>query len=123
MENRVNKVRNVHKNIRNKREIYIEQHKDLSTSGSWPGITVYKIVPDDPPSFRPILSGIVTPTYKLAKFLIPMLELLTTNEYTIKDSVTFAEELQCFLSKRWYRVTLYQQSFSRKNWPLCWKFI
>ena len=34
MENRVNKVRNVHKNIRNKREIYIEQHKDLSASGS-----------------------------------------------------------------------------------------
>ena len=123
MENRVNKVRNVHKNIRNKREIYIEQHKDLSASGSWPGITVYKIVPDDPSSFRLILSGTVTPTYKLAKFLIPMLELLTTNEYTIKDSVTFAEELQCFLSKLWYRVTLYQQSFSRKNWPLCWKFI
>ena len=41
----------------------------------------------------------VTPIYKLAKFLAPILEPLTTNEYTIKDSFTFAEELQSFDSK------------------------
>ena len=40
-----------------------------------------------------------TPTYKLAKFLVPILEPLTTNDYTIKDSFTFAEELQSFDSK------------------------
>ena len=60
---------------------------------------VHKIVTDGLPSFRAILSAIGTPTYKLAKFLIPMLEPLTTNEYTIKDSFTFAEELQSFDSK------------------------
>ena len=59
---------------------------------------VHKFVTDGLPSFRPILS-INTPTYKLAKFLAPMLEPLTTNEYTIKDSFTFAEELQSFDSK------------------------
>ena len=32
-------------------------------------------------------------------FLVPMLEPLTTNEYTIKGSFTFAEELQSFDSK------------------------
>ena len=59
----------------------------------------HKISTSGPPSFRPILSAIVTPTYKLAKFLVPMLEPLTTNEYTIKDSFILAEELQSFDSK------------------------
>ena len=54
---------------------------------------VHKIVTDDLPCFRPILSAICIPTYKLAKFLIPMVEPLTTNECTIKDSFIFAEEV------------------------------
>ena len=60
---------------------------------------VHKIVIDGLPPFRPILPAIGTPIYKLAKFLVPMLEPLTTNECTIKDSFTFAEELQSFDSK------------------------
>ena len=99
-----NRVTDVLKNLRDKREISIGQYKDLSPSGSRPEIMysfakVYKIVRDGLPSFRLILSAISTPTYKPAKFLLPMLELLTTNEYTIKDSFTFAEELQSFDSK------------------------
>ena len=87
------------KNLRDKKEISIEQYKDLSLSGSRPGImyglaNVHKIVTDSLPSFRPILSVIGTPTYKLAKFLVPMLEPLTTNEYTIKDSFTFLPTLK-----------------------------
>ena len=53
----------------------------------------------DLPSFRLILSAISTPTCKKGKFLVPILEPLTTNEYAIKDSFTFAEELQSFDSK------------------------
>ena len=60
---------------------------------------VHKIVIDGLPSFRPVLSAISTPINKLAKFLVPILELLTTNECTIKDSFTFAEEHQSFDSK------------------------
>ena len=60
---------------------------------------VHRIVKDDLPSFRPILSAIGRPTQKLAKFLVLMLEPLTTSEYFIKDSFTFAEELQSFDSK------------------------
>ena len=60
---------------------------------------VHKIVTDGLPSFRPILSAIGTPTYKLAKFLGPILEPLTTNEYTNKDTFAFAKELQSFDSK------------------------
>ena len=42
--------------------------------------------------FRPILSALNTPTYKLAKFLVPILKSLTTNEFTVKDSFHFTEE-------------------------------
>ena len=37
--------------------------------------------------------AINTPTYKLAKFLVPILKSLTSNEYTVKDSFAFAEEI------------------------------
>ena len=81
MENRVADVPN---NFRDKKEISIEQYKDLSPSCSRPAIIyasvkVHKTVTDGLPSFRPILSAIGTPTYKLAKFLVPMLEPLTIN--------------------------------------------
>ena len=36
---------------------------------------------------------IQTPTYNLAKFLVPILNPLTKNEYTVKDSFQFAEEI------------------------------
>ena len=55
---------------------------------------VLKYLRDKNAPLRPILSAIGTPTYKLAKFLVSMLEPLTTNAYTINDSCTFAEELQ-----------------------------
>ena len=93
-----NSVTDVLKNIRDKKEISSEQYKDLSPSGSRPGIMygltkLHQIVADGLPSFRPILSAIVTPTFKLSKFLVPILQPLTTNEYTIKESFTFTEEL------------------------------
>ena len=46
-----------------------------------------------PPPFWPILLAINTPTYKLAKFLVPILKSLISNEYTVKDSFAFAEEI------------------------------
>ena len=99
-----NRVTDILKYVRGKKEIFIEQYKDLSPSGSRPGIMygsaeVHKIVTDGLPSLRPVLSAIGTPTYKLAKFLVLMLEPLATNEYTVKDSFLFAEELQRFDSK------------------------
>ena len=38
---------------------------------------------------RPILSS----TYKLPKFLVPLLKSLTSNDYTSKDSFAFSEEI------------------------------
>ena len=52
-----------------------------------------KDIVDNSPPFRPILSANNTPTYKLVKFLVPILKSLTSNEYTVKDSFAFAEEV------------------------------
>ena len=91
-------------NILETQETSIEQYKDLNRTVSRPVIIyglakVHKIVTDTLLFFRPILSAMGTPTYKLAKFLAPMLESLTTSGYTTKDFFTFAEELQRFYSK------------------------
>ena len=52
---------------------------------------VHKDIIDNCPRFRPILSAINTPTYKLAKFFVPILRSWTSNVYTLKDSFAFAE--------------------------------
>ena len=52
---------------------------------------VQKTITDVCPPFRPILSAIETPSYKLAKFLVPKLSSITFNEFTAKDSFAFAE--------------------------------
>ena len=44
--------------------------------------------------FRPIFSAINTPIYKLAKVLVPILIFFTRNEYTVKDSFAFAQEIE-----------------------------
>ena len=54
---------------------------------------VHKASVDNCPSFLPILLPLNTPTYKLAKFLVPILKPLTTNEFTLKDSIHFDEEI------------------------------
>ena len=44
------------------------------------------------PPFGPIISETGTPTYKVAKFLVPKLSSVTFNEFTGKDTFAFAEE-------------------------------
>ena len=64
-------------------------YKNLKPRGSKFGILyglckVHKQLVDNCPPFRPIMSAIKTPTYNLAKFLVPLLEPITTNMYTVK---------------------------------------
>ena len=94
-------VSNVRKDLKNKEEIKEVDYNDLYPCGSRPGIfyglpKVYKpvIVPRCP-SLRPVLSAINAP-YKLAIFLAPLLKSLTSNDYTINDSFSFAEEVSSF---------------------------
>ena len=73
-------------------------YKNIKPVGSRPGALyglgkVHKEINNELPPFRPILSAIETPTYKLAKFLLPLLTPLTQNEYTVTDYFHFAEEI------------------------------
>ena len=43
--------------------------------------------------FRPLLLALNIPTYKLEKFLVPILKPFTTNEFTVKNLFHFAEEI------------------------------
>ena len=94
MENRITEVL---KKLKEKQQISEKKYKDLHPFGSKPGILygrakIHKPIEDGVPPFRPILSDIGTITYKLAKFFVPLLAPLTSNEYTVKDSFSFAEE-------------------------------
>ena len=48
---------------------------------------------DNCPSFRSILSSTKVLSYDIAKHLVPVLEPITTNKFTIKNSFKFAEEV------------------------------
>ena len=72
--------------------------KSVKPVGTRPGIMcgnfrVHKQQVDGCPTFRPILSALQTPTYNLAKFIVPILNPLAKNEYTVKDSFQHADEI------------------------------
>ena len=54
---------------------------------------VHKASVGNCPPFLRILPALNTPSYILAKFLVQILKPLTTNEFTVKDSFHFAEEI------------------------------
>ena len=96
--NQEKRVDNILKKLVASKSISEETRRSLKPVGTRPGIMyglckVHKDIIDNCPPFRPILSAINTPTYKLAKFLVPILKSLTSNEYTIKDSFAFAKEI------------------------------
>ena len=66
----------------------------LRIPSSKPGILygLPKVHKDGLP-LHPILSSIGTCGYGLAKFLVPHLEPLTRNEFTVKDSFSFSDEI------------------------------
>ena len=54
---------------------------------------IHKPTVDGLPKYRPIISQIGSATYKIAKYLLPFLEPLTSNEYTVKDTFHFVSML------------------------------
>ena len=92
------KSRNVLNKLLNSKKITNQEHDKMYPIGSRPGILyglgkVHKEPANGIPKFRPILSAIGTPTYNLSKFLVPLLSPITSNEYSIKNSFTFAQEI------------------------------
>ena len=84
--------------LKDKEIIDKSTYKSIKPVGSRPGILyglgkIHKETRNGLLLFRPILSAIGTPTYKLAKFLRKFLTPSTANEFTVIDSFHFAEEI------------------------------
>ena len=54
---------------------------------------VYKKIVDRCPPFRPTLSAIRTPSYKIGKFLVHRMNSITSNQFTVKETFCFAKEI------------------------------
>ena len=85
------------KDLKNSEVISETVYKSLKLRSSMFGILyglckVHKLLVDNCPPFRPITSVIKTPAYNLAKFLVPLLEPITANMYTVEYSFEFAKE-------------------------------
>ena len=94
----VEKHRDLVKDFKNFEVISETVYKSLKPRGSRFGILyglckVHKHLVDNCPPFRTITSAIKTPTYNLAKFLVPLLEPITTNICTVKNSFEYAKEI------------------------------
>ena len=95
------KFKQLFKDLLDNDKISKDEYDKICPKGSRPGILygnpkIHKPVVNNLPKFRPILSAINTPGCNIAKFLIPILESHTHNEFTIKDSFTFAKEITTY---------------------------
>ena len=80
--------------LKDKEIIDKSTYKSIKPIGSRPGILygsgkIHKETRNGLPPFRPILSAIDTPTYKLAKFLLKILTPSTANEYIDRSLIHF----------------------------------
>ena len=81
------------------RDVFTKQElRNLKPHGSQPGILyglckVHKTVTEGIPPFRPILSAINTPSYRLAKYFVPILAEFTENNFVVKDSFSFSTDV------------------------------
>ena len=115
------KVIDLIKRLENEGKISEKESELIYPRGSRPGVLygspkVHKPVINNCPKFRPILSTIGKPTYKLAKFLVPFLSPLTSNEFSVHDSFSFADKVSSFcpdhfMAQSRYRKFVYQYSF------------
>ena len=88
----------IFKDLLDSNSISKEMRKFVKQVETRPGIIygkckVHKQQVDGCPTFLPILLALQTPTWNLAKFLVPILNPFTKNKYTVKDSFQFAEEI------------------------------
>ena len=95
--NQEKRAKNIFKELVPSNSISEETRRSLKPVGTRSGITtglckVHEDIIDNCLSFLPILSEINARTYKLAKFLVPILKALTSNQYMVKDLFAFAEE-------------------------------
>ena len=74
-------------------------YKSVFATGTGPG-TLYGTAKIHKPDFstkfqfRPIFASYNTPSYKLSKFLVPYLNHLTKNQFTLENSYAFSDEIK-----------------------------
>ena len=97
---------------------------DLHLSSSRPGILygLPKIHKEMRPiihitPMRPILSAIGTSGYKLSKFIIKFLTPLTSNEFTLKDSFAFVNEICVIPNDQNYIMASFDVKSSSPTFP------
>ena len=96
--NHEKRIKEYLKPLKSWRALSIEHYKRIKAAGSRPGILyglckVHKNIVDKRPLFGPILSAIGTPSYEIAKFLVPRMNFITSNESNVKDTFCFPKEI------------------------------
>ena len=89
------KMNNYLETLRGKKKISSETYNHLYISSAKPGI-LYGLPKTHKTNIpiRPILSAINTFNYKLSKFLVPILQPIATNEYTLTSTKDFITDIQ-----------------------------
>ena len=87
------RINEILKSLKSSDSLSDKQYKNFKAVGSRDGVIygickVHKAIVDVCPPFRPILPATGTPTFEIAKFLVPILSCLTIN-----DSFSFAKEI------------------------------
>ena len=90
--NQEKRIDTIFKNLFDSNSMSKEMRKFAKSIGTTPGIMygnckVHKQQVDGCPPFRPILLALQTLTYNLPKFLVPILNPLTKNEYTLAKEI------------------------------------
>ena len=88
------KILRLLRSMKNKKVLHPSTYEDIHPVGSGPGI-LYGLPKVHKPGapLRPILGAYNTAAYKCAKFLVPLLEPLTTNTYTVRNSYEFKNSI------------------------------
>jgi hypothetical protein len=92
------KINNYLRKLKGSKILSDEIYNSLYVTGSGPGL-LYGLPKIHKPDFntkfqfRPIFAAYNNPSFKLSKYLVPILEHLTTNEYTVDNSHKFVTDL------------------------------
>ena len=93
------KINNFIRKMKNTHAFTQDMYNRMFVTGSGPGI-LYGLPKIHKPDFnlkfqfRPIFAAYKTPSYNLAKFLVPHLNHLTTNEFTCSNSYEFVNDIK-----------------------------
>ena len=113
------KINRLLSKMKENKEISPEEYKELYVTGSQPGI-LYGLPKIHKPNvpLRPILSSIGTAGYALSKFFVPLLKPLTFNQYSVKDSFSFVEEITNIPNSNSYTMVSFDVQSLFTNIPL-----